>query len=153
MTASTSSKDFLPSLQRSASHAFQPLQREVNRLMDEMGSGWSALALRAFPSMDVADTADALEITAELPGLSRDDVKIAVDGDMLTISGEKRTEVESKDRNFRTVERSYGEFSRAVYLPQSVDQNRIDAHMADGVLRITAPKKADAETRTVKIHG
>lgn len=154
MTKHTPSQDFLPALQRTASHAFSPLQREFNRLFDEMGAGWETFAgLRALPSMDVADTKDGVEISVELPGMSRSDVKIAVDGDMLTISGEKQTEKDTKDRNYRTVERSYGAFSRSIYLPPSIDRAKVSAVMTDGVLKVTAPKAAGAETKTIEIQA
>jgi HSP20 family protein len=152
MTKHTSSKDLLPTLQRSATHAFSPVQREFNRLFDEMGSSWESFSgLRAAPSMDVVDTKEGLEISVELPGLSRSDVKIAVDEEMLTISGEKRTDKGSKSRNYRSFERSYGEFSRSIYLPHSIDRAKITAAMTDGVLTVKAPKRADAQTTTIEI--
>lgn len=154
MTTQSSGKTLVPSIQRTAASAFAPLQREFNRLFDELGSGWEAFTeSRVLPSMDVLDTKDGLEIDVELPGLKRDAIKISVDGDLLTISGEKKTETESKDRNFRMVERSYGEFSRSLYLPRTVDASKITATMTDGVLKITAPRRSDAETKTVEIRS
>ena len=130
------------------------MQREFNRLFEDMGSSWeNFVGSRAAPSMDVANTKDGLETTVELPGLSRSDVKIAIDDDMLTISGEKRTEKESKNRNYRPFERSYGEFSSSIYLPRSIDRTEITAAMTDGVLTVTARKRADAESKTIEIQG
>lgn len=143
-----------PALQRSAAHVFGPIQREFNRLFDELGSGWEAFTdMRLAPSMDVVDTKDALAVLVELPGLSRDDVKIAIDGDMLTISGEKKAEKETKENTYRLVERTYGEFSRSIYLPRSIDAANITAKMDNGVLKITAPKKPEARTQTVPIQS
>lgn len=144
----------IPSIQRSANNAFAPLQREFNRLFDELGAGWETFTeMRLAPSMDVVDKKDGVEITVELPGMTRDDVKIAVDGDMLTISGEKKAEKESKDKTYRVIERTYGEFSRSIYLPRSVDASRIKAGMSAGVLRITAPKRPEAQAKTIEIQS
>lgn len=144
----------IPSIQRSATNAFAPLQREFNRLFDELGAGWETFTeMRLAPSMDVADNKDNVEISVELPGLKREDVKIAIDGDMLTISGEKKGEKETKDKNYRLVERTYGEFSRSIYLPRSVDAAKISANMSDGVLKIVAPKRPEAQTKTIEIQS
>lgn len=153
MAQTSSNGGLVPSIQRNAASAFAPIQREFNRLFDELGAGWDNFTeLRVAPSMDVADTKDGVEISVEVPGMSRDDIKIAMDGDMLTISGEKRSESETKDKNYRVVERSYGQFSRSVYLP-SIDASKIEATMTDGVLKIKAPKKAQAATKTIPIQS
>ncbi|MDE2488594.1 MAG: Hsp20/alpha crystallin family protein [Alphaproteobacteria bacterium] len=144
----------IPSLQRSASNAFGPLQREFNRLFDELGSSWETFTeARLAPSMDVADTGEGFEVSVELPGMKREDVKISIDGDMLTVSGEKKAEKETKENNYRVVERTYGEFSRSIYLPRSVDASKITAVMSDGVLKITAPKRPEAQTKTIEIQA
>lgn len=150
----TNSNAIIPSIQRSAANAFGPLQREFNRLFDELGANWETFTeTRLAPSMDVADTKDGLEVSVELPGLKREDIKIAVDGDMLTISGEKKSEKETKENHYRVVERTYGEFSRSIYLPRSVDASKITANMTDGVLKITAPKRPEAQTKTIEIQA
>lgn len=153
MTAHTPTKDLLPRLQHSASHAFTPLQREFNRMFEQLGEGWESFAaFRMAPCMDAVETKHGLEVTLELPGLSRKDVTITVDGDALTVSGDKKADQVTKRRAFRLGERSYGEFSRSIYLPRSVDGGKIKATMADGVLKITAPRRSDAETKTIPIE-
>lgn len=153
MPAQPSTNGIVPSIQRSAATAFAPLQREFNRIFDELSTGWDNVTeLRLAPSMDVADTKDGVEITVEVPGMTREDINIAVEGDMLTISGEKKAETETKDRNLRVVERSYGQFSRSVYLP-TIETSKIEAKLADGVLKIRAPKKADAQAKTIQIQS
>ena len=154
MTAQNNHNGLVPSIQRSAAGAFAPLQREFNRLFDELGAGWESFTeLRLAPSMDVVDGKDGLEVSVELPGLKREDVKIAIDGDMLTISGEKKSEKDTKENNYRLVERTYGEFSRSIYLPRSVDASKITAEMSDGVLKIVAPKRPEAQTKTIEIQS
>lgn len=154
MTAHTPTKDLLPRLQHSAAHAFTPVQREFNRLFEQLGEGWESFAaFRMAPSMDAVETKHGLEITLELPGLSREDVTITVDGDLLTVSGEKKAAHVTKHRAYRVGERSYGEFNRSIYLPRSVDGGKIKATMADGVLKIAAARRSDAETKTVPIES
>jgi HSP20 family protein len=152
MTTQTAGKDLIPNLQRKATSAFAPLQRELNRFFDEIGDGWNAFSLTA-PPVDVVDTDTGMEITVELPGLSRDEVKITAEDDMLNITGEKKVEHEKKDDNYRVLERTYGEFSRSIYLPRSVDPQKITAEMKNGLLKIVVPKRDGVETRTIEIQA
>lgn len=153
MTAQPATRDFLPSLQRSATQAFTPLRRELNRLFDDLGSGWGALELGVDPRVDLRETKNAIEVTVELPGIPQQDVRVAVDDDVLTISGEKKFEQETQDENYRIAERSYGAFSRSVTLPRSIDADQIKATMKDGVLKVTAPKVAGAEGKSIQIEA
>ena len=155
MTTHTQTNDLLPRLQRSATQALMPLQREMNRFFEEFGEGWEALAAsRPVPCMDAVETKSGMEITLELPGLSREDVTISIDEDLLTINGEKKSEKESSDRNYRVVERSFGRFSRSIHLPRSFDGGKLKATMADGVLKIVAPRRADAAgAKTIPIQS
>jgi len=153
MTVHRSPAQFLPKLAGSAGSVFAPLQREFDRLFDQLGSGWATLAeVELAPRMDIRDTKDGLEISVELPGLTRNDVKIAVEDELLTISGEKQTEKETKEEDYRLSERTYGAFSRSVTLPRSVDAAKIEATMKDGVLKLTAPKNGTAKTKSIEIQ-
>jgi HSP20 family protein len=101
------------------------------------------------PRVDVAEDERTVTLTAELPGVSEADVDVALEGDQLTIRGEKRSEHENKkeQENFRLhrVERSYGAFQRTITLPYSVDPDQVTAEFRDGVLKITLPKPAEAQ--------
>ena len=99
------------------------------------------------PSIDVVDRGQVLEVSAELPGMGKDDVRISIDDDMLTLSGEKRVESTSQEDGCYRVERAYGSFYRVVPLPGDVDRDKIEATFKDGVLRITVPKNVDGTTR------
>ena len=150
--ADTKEKTAIP--HRSAASALAPLQREFTRFMGELGEGWNAIAeFRPVPRMDVVDTDAGVNISVELPGLTRDQVKITAEDDLLTISGQKTSEHEEKDKGYRLIERSYGAFSRSVYLPRSLDAEKITATMADGVLKIFVPKRPGAETKTIEIQS
>lgn len=87
-----------------ASHFFAPLQREIDRAFSDFGRGLDRLDIFApVPNVDYAETADGIEITAELPGLTRDDVRITVEDDGLTFSGEKRAEKKNEGKDYRFV--------------------------------------------------
>jgi HSP20 family protein len=134
---------------------FLDLHREVNRLFDdsfrnlrESGGGVSVLN----PKVDVCPTDDGWEITAELPGVDEKDIDLSLDGDMLTISGEKRDE--RKDDNNRFVERSYGSFTRSFQLPFAPDPDKITADCDRGVLTIKLPKGVEQErSKRIAIGG
>lgn len=150
----TPTKALLPRLQRSAVHAFTPLQREFNHFFEDLGQGWDAFsALRMAPAMDAVESKEGLEITLEVPGLTRDEITISVDEDLLMVSGEKKPEHEAKAQGARVQERTYGEFSRAIYLPRSVDGGKIKATMANGVLKILAPRRPELETKIIPIQS
>ncbi len=144
---------FLPKLAGSAGNVFAPIQREFDRLFDQLGSGFASLAeTELAPNMDIRDTKDGLEISLELPGMTRSDVKIAVDDDLLTVSGEKKIEKETKEGDYHLSERAYGTFSRSITLPRSIVAEKIKATMKDGVLTLTAPKNGGAKAKAIEIQ-
>jgi HSP20 family protein len=105
------------------------------------------------PRVDVVDRGQSIEVTAELAGLTKDDVKISVTEEALTLSGEKRIESESKEDGCYRVERAYGSFRRVLPLPKEVDRDQVDATFKDGVLKISLPKtKASLPARRVAVH-
>jgi HSP20 family protein len=128
-----------------------PLGRLLDEdLFEETGElGW-------IPATEVVEDEEAITLTAELPGMKREDVKIEVEDDVLRIHGEKREEreeVEEGDGTVRLSERRYGSFSRAFALSGSVDAEEISAAMKDGVLTIRLPKTELARGRTIEIEG
>lgn len=129
----------------SARDPFLDLHREVNRLFDDrfrnMAGAGESMALS--PSIDVNETDDGWEIAAELPGVDEKDIDLRLDGDVLTISGEKRNE--RKDEKSRFVERSYGSFTRSIHLPFTPDAEKVKADCDRGVLRIKLPKSVEQE--------
>jgi HSP20 family protein len=133
---------------------FGALQREIDRLFDDFGRGWERLTpVGVAPKIDVTDTDGEIEITAELPGMEEKDVNINVSDGVLTISGEKRSESERKEKNYAVSERSYGAFSRALTLPGGVDPAAIKATMAKGVLKVTVPKPASAKATKIEVKS
>jgi HSP20 family protein len=125
---------------------FLELHREVNRLFDDSLRGvtpGAGSAVTMSPSIDVCETEDGLEISAELPGVAEEDIDLRLDGDTLTISGEKRNE--RKDDQSRFVERSYGSFTRSIQLPFTPDPDKVEANSDKGVLTIKLPRSAEQE--------
>ena len=147
MTAQTPVKPAQSAVHRSAISAFAPIQREFDRLFDRLADGWGDS-----PRMDIRNTDQGLEITVELPGIDRKDVKLAVEDGVLTISGEKKTETETREADYRLSERSYGSFSRSIALPSGVAADKIEASMRDGVLTLTAPRSDQTKPRTIEIQ-
>ena len=113
------------------------------RIFDDMersffGSGSSVSAFRT----DVTDTGDAFKLEAELPGFSKDDIKLDVENDCLTISAERRMENEDKRPNFVKRERFYGSYSRSFDV-SAIDVDGIQASYTDGILTLHMPKKQE----------
>ena len=149
--------------------ALRTLRSEIDRLFDRFAGGWDMPSLRrmfdvepAFryestlsmpsPAVDVIEDDAAYKVTAELPGMSENEIEVMVSGDMLTLKGEKRQEKEQKEKNFYLSERSYGSFQRSFHVPEDVDRDKIAADFSKGVLTITMPKTAKAEGQTRKIE-
>ena len=132
--------------------AFTTLQREIDRLFDEFGRGFDRFTpATAYPKVDVGESDGEIEITAELPGLEEKDINVHVSDGMLTVSGEKRTEQERKDKSYAITERSYGAFSRSIALPAGIDPATIKATVSKGVLKVVVPKPASAKAAKIEI--
>jgi HSP20 family protein len=136
---------------------FLELHREMNRLFDDASRGLGGgrdttdMALMA-PRMDIHESENALEVTAELPGVSQNDVDLRIEGDVLTIRGEKRKE--RQDQQAHVVERSYGSFQRSVQLPFAPDPEQVEANFEHGVLTVVLPKQAQQEkAQKIQIRG
>lgn len=136
------------------------LRNRMDRLFNQMlGDVWGAPAAteevatrRWSPVVDIRETDDALMLTAELPGLTREDVQITLDNNVLTLSGERSFEKESKGETFHRIERSYGAFSRSFTLPANVKTDQVAAVFGDGLLRVTLPKVEEAKPRKIEIR-
>jgi len=125
---------------------FSLLQREVNRAFDEVFRGFPAVGRGAAglggfaPNLDVRETEAGLEISAELPGMSEQDIELRLEGDLLTLSGEKKDERTQEGGGLHLTERSFGRFQRAFRLPYRCDPGQVQAHFDKGVLRIVLPR-------------
>ncbi|MEQ6885659.1 Hsp20/alpha crystallin family protein [Salicola sp. Rm-C-2C1-2] len=104
------------------------------------------------PSVDITENNDAFVITAELPGIRKEDVKVSVQDGVLTIQGERSFENTEDDSRRHRVERFYGHFSRSFTLPENVDDENIKANYRDGVLELTLAKQHKAKPRAIEVE-
>jgi HSP20 family protein len=104
------------------------------------------------PAVDLTEDESCYAITAELPGVRREDVNVEIQDDVLTLRGEKKSEREEKKGRSHWVERSYGAFCRSFTLPANAQGDALKATFKDGVLRIEIPKKEQAKTRQIAIQ-
>ncbi len=103
------------------------------------------------PSVDVTEQENAFVVKAELAGVKKDDVKITVHENILTIRGEKKQEKETKETNTHRVERAFGSFQRSFNLPGLIKSNEIEATFADGVLTVSIPKAEEAKPKQIEV--
>jgi HSP20 family protein len=115
------------------------------RKMDLQNFDWT-------PRVNVEEMEGGFEITAEVPGMKKEEIDIEVQGDVLTIKGEKRFEKEVADKNFHICERSYGTFQRAFTLPENVKTDDIGAEYKDGILRLVLPKVEPQKPKEIKVE-
>jgi HSP20 family protein len=134
------------------------LRDEVDELFEGF-FGAPALAATTemtIPSIDLAETDDAIEVTTDLPGIKAEDVDIEIRNDFLTISGqtsEKKETDEGNGRKYHRIERRTGSFSRSVRLPCDVQQDKVDAELKDGVLTVKMPKAEEARSKKITVKG
>lgn len=135
---------------------FDDLLNRYNRML---GSNWGTeregkdLFARSdwAPAVDIKETAEAFTIDAELPGMSKDDVKVTVHDGVLTIEGERKHEEESTDKKQHRIERFYGSFMRRFTLPENVDENSVKANFKDGLLSLTLQKSEPKEPKAIEV--
>ena len=132
------------------------MQREINRMFDGVFRGGiqddgSLFSTSWTPPTDIAEHETEYRVKVELPGVTRDDVKITMQDNILTIRGEKKQEVETRESNQHRVERSYGSFQRSFTLPATVKGDKIEASYADGILCITLPKAEAAQPKQIEV--
>ena len=128
------------------------LRREIDRLFEDAFGREGARSAWA-PTADVREDAKALTFEFELPGLRPEQVEITADNGVLTVRGEKEERRVEGEGHHHIAERSYGSFTRSFQLPQGVDEERIEASFAHGVLTVTVPKAALPQPRKIAIRG
>ncbi len=127
------------------------LQNEFNRLFARMGGGDNGERQSWIPSVDVIETKDAIKLRAELPGIDPEAIKLEVEENVLTLSGERRFEEEVDEDKYYRIERRYGSFTRSLALPQNVNTEAIEAHYENGVLEVTVPKIEEARPKRIAV--
>ena len=103
------------------------------------------------PPVDIQETEDAYRLVAELPGLTKDDINITLENNVLRLSGERKFEKDVKKESYQRIERTYGVFARSFALPSQVNSEKVQAAFENGVLTITVPKAEQAKPRKIAI--
>ena len=148
---------------RRYSDPFSALRAEMDSLFDSFVGGLPAfprmfgtsgdLGFALTPHMDVKETDKEIVVEAELPGIDEKDVSLALQDGVLTIRGEKKHEHDEEKEGYRMTERRYGSFQRSVRLPDTVDEDKVEASFNNGVLKVSLPKLPEAvgKQRTIPI--
>jgi HSP20 family protein len=141
---------------------FDPRMDPLGELVDDLFKGffvrpvaYEGRAGEALPRMkvDVAESNGAYTVTAELPGVKKEDIQVSIDGPQVTLAAEVKREKEaSQDERVLHTERVYGKVSRSFTLPQEVDEAKAEAKFRDGVLELKLPKKAAAQRKQISIQ-
>ncbi len=138
--------------------------RELRGLHDDMNRLFMTNFSRGFdqegftsgawsPSVDIFENKDSLVLEAELPGMNREDIELAIENNVITIGGLRHFEKKDEGDNYHRVERSYGSFTRSFTLPQTVTSEGVTAEFKNGVLRVSLPKREETKARKITIGG
>jgi HSP20 family protein len=132
------------------------MERRMNRLFGfapEWPDWQENFTLKAWaPACDIYETDAAVIVKAELPEVKREDVKVSIENNVLTLTGERKLEEETKRDNYHRVERNYGQFLRSFTLPNNIDPAQITAEFQNGMLNITLPKRAEAKPKEIEVN-
>jgi len=137
---------------------FVTIQDRMNRLFrDSYGPEGTkdaeSLVTTSFaPPVDVYEDEHNVTLKIEVPGIEEKDIDVRIENNTLTVHGERKFEKEEKEENYRRVERQYGSFTRTFTLPQTVDQESVQANYDKGVLKVTLAKKAEAKPKQIKVN-
>lgn len=135
------------------------LRREMDDLVENFFGGRTGLPLSVtdtVPRLDVVETEDAIEVTTDLPGFKPEEVHIDVNDGHLTLSGQRSSEQKSSEPNgkkYHRIERRSGSFSRSVWLPCAIDEERIEAELKEGVLTVRLPKAKASQRKKIAVKG
>jgi len=134
--------------------------RVFDRMFVQLLNEWAAQYPRATatgedwrPPVDVYEKEGNLVIQTYIPGVEEKDIDLKLEGNVLTVKGERKADEAAKSGNYYQVEGSYGPFTRSFSLPESVDLEKISAAYKSGVLALTIPSKPEVKARTIKINA
>lgn len=131
------------------------IRNEINRIFEDPLSilpatsffeGWE-------PALDVYEDKDKITVRAELPGMNQKDIQLSVEGNTLTISGERKREEERQEGSTFRSERFYGRFQRSITLPQPIDAAKVQAIYKDGVLTVACPKSEETKPKQIEVKA
>jgi len=137
-------------------NALTVLEQEMDRFMDKFFGRHPVRAALSdvmvpSPDLEMFDKNDEIVVKAEVPGLDKPEIQVSVDGNLLTMKGEKKKEKETKDEDYYFSERAYGAFSRSLRLPVDVKTDKVIANLNNGVLEVHLPKAEEAKGKQTSI--
>jgi HSP20 family protein len=119
--------------------------------LTDMDTNFSS-SLEFSPACDVTETDNSFEINFDIPGVNKDDVKVELKDNVLSISGERKSESEKNTKNRHLKERSYGAFQRSFALPSGIDASQVRAEYNNGVLQVSIPKAEESQAKRIDIR-
>lgn len=120
----------------------ETLSERMKSLFDELPTAFTwDFTSNFYPRVDISEDENNVYVTAEIPGVDKKDVKVTLQDNVLTIEGEKKSEVKDEKKNYYRIERTYGSFCRSFVLPAEVDPDKVKAKYENGMLMIEAAKK------------
>jgi HSP20 family protein len=129
------------------------LRRDMDRLFETGSPRWQRTRSSAFPAVNMwTKDDDGVIITAELPGVAPDDLELSVTGDTLTLSG-KRMRGDDENNQYHRQERVFGSFTRTIQLPYSINQEKVEASLQNGLLKLTLPRAEAEKPKQIAIHA
>lgn len=129
------------------------LQSDLERFLRNPGYGLGVSASGGYPPVNIFDTGDGVAVIAEIPGIDPNTINVSGQGNTLTIHGERRRETSVQASGFHRRERSFGEFSRSIQLPQQLDLNKAAASYDTGILTVKIPKAEAAKPRQIAVKA
>lgn len=136
---------------------FEEMEREMDRLRREMDRlftgfrGFRPLRVGVFPLLNVSEDKDNLYVRAELPGINPKDIEISVEGDTLTLRGERKSAEVGENVSYHRREREFGRFRRSLTLPTRIDADKVEAVFKNGILQITLPKAEEVRPKQITV--
>lgn len=127
------------------------LQSDLNRVLNRSLTRRGDWDKSPIPIIEVHEEQDQYLVHADLPGLKKEDLKISVEGNLLTIQGERKQEKETKSKGYQYTERFYGIIARTIELPAEIQQDKVKASYKDGVLEVTLPKSESAKPKLIQV--
>jgi HSP20 family protein len=133
-------------------YEMEQIEERLNRLFAETPGRGEMFGFAGFePRVDIQETDKEFTVTADLPDLKKEDIKVGLENGTLTIEGERKFEKEENGKKFHRVERQYGHFVRRFAMPTEVEPAKVSAEYKDGVLKVTMPKSAAAVPQSVEV--
>lgn len=128
------------------------LQTDLNRVFNRSLTKSNAWERGFSPSIELQDENDHFLVSADVPGLKKEDLNISVEGNLLTLQGERKIQQEKKEKGYQYSEKFYGKFTRVVELPTEIQADKVKAAYKDGVLEITLPKSENAKPKKIDVE-